>query len=329
MKPVRSTFRQLVACTVLGAAVTVSGGCTSLGPLDFVATPPADASRTYPSVETGCTCAAPFAPTRHFERVLIIVLENTDYMEAIDNRYLGDLAKQGVLFTNFHGLFHPSYSNYLAMVSGRSIPTRFDSQVNLQHMCSIGDLLASRGLDWRNYAQGYPEPSALGEYPNHCFTGDSIGRYASKHVPFMSFTSVQNDEGRCSRIVAAALFERGSDTLPAYVFYSPDLDRDGHDTNLDTATDWLRHFLDPLLADRAFMEKTLIVVTFDESRDLSAEAENHIYTVFLGGMVKKGYPVAANYNHFNVLRTIEENFGLCALGDGDGGAKAITGIWTK
>ena len=37
--------------------------------------------------------------------------------------------------------------------------------------------------------------------------------------------------------------------------------------------------------------------------------------------------VGANYNHYNLLRTIEANFGLCALGAGDAGAKAITSVW--
>jgi hypothetical protein len=33
------------------------------------------------------------------------------------------------------------------------------------------------------------------------------------------------------------------------------------------------------------------------------------------------------YNHFNVLRTIEHNFGLSPVGDMDAKAKPITDIW--
>jgi hypothetical protein len=32
-------------------------------------------------------------------------------------------------------------------------------------------------------------------------------------------------------------------------------------------------------------------------------------------------------NHYNVLRTIEDNFGIEPLADGDGGAVTIEGIW--
>src|SRR5437879_7762791 len=111
-------------------------GCTSIGGPWFARTPLDPTSRVYPSVASGC--AFPVAPiaARWFERVLIIVLENQDYKDAITNRYLGELATQGANFTDFHGLFHPSYSNYLAMVAGRDIPTLFDRQKDLDK-CTV------------------------------------------------------------------------------------------------------------------------------------------------------------------------------------------------
>jgi len=144
----------------------------------------------------------------------------------------------------------------------------------------------------------------------------------------MSFSSIQEDEERCSHIVAASRFDvdRSRGTLPAYALYSPDLINDGHDTSLAMASKWLEGFLEPLLGDVEFMKKTLIIVTFDESDD---NADNRIYTVFLGGMVQAGKEVDHYYDHFSVLRTIEENFGLCPLGGGDGGAKPITEVWKE
>src|ERR1051326_3535946 len=62
--------------------------------------------------------AAARSPAHHFDRVLIIVLENVDYERAIQNKDLTDLAAKGASFTNFHALFHPSYPNYLAMIAG-------------------------------------------------------------------------------------------------------------------------------------------------------------------------------------------------------------------
>jgi hypothetical protein len=74
------------------------------------------------------------------------------------------------------------------------------------------------------------------------------------------------------------------------------------------------------------MKGTLVVVTFDESHQRSPAQGNRIYTVFLGPMVK-AQRVAAYHTHYDLLRTIEDNFGLCALGAGDEGAKPITAVW--
>lgn len=319
MAMMRRTLLQPVRYALIAVLAMACFSCASVAGPWFTRTPPDPASKVYPSVASGCRCTAALPATRWFERVLILVLENQDYKNAIEDPFLASLAKQGANFTNFHALFHPSYSNYLAMVAGRDIPTVFDRQKDLDE-CTVADLLTSEGLTWKNYAQGYPE------HPAQCVTAHSFGRYARKHVPFMSFRSIQ--QHACDNIVAASRFDvdRERNALPNYAFYSPDLDNDGHDTGLAHASNWLKSFLDPLLADQAFMKGTLIVVTFDESTDQSADAGNHIYTVFLGPMVKRA-DVADDYNHYNVLRTIEENFGLCALGDGDGGARPITDIW--
>lgn len=82
-----------------------------------------------------CTLGTP----KHFQRVLIIVLENQNYKEVMKDSYFCSLAQRGANFTNFHGLFHPSYSNYLAMVSGKKIRTHFDWQVDLTDHKTIAD----------------------------------------------------------------------------------------------------------------------------------------------------------------------------------------------
>jgi len=74
------------------------------------------------------------------------------------------------------------------------------------------------------------------------------------------------------------------------------------------------------------MKRTLVIVTFDESE--GNNKPERIYTVFLGAMVKP-QEITAAYNHYSVLRTIEDNFGLDPIHKeaGDGTASVITGIW--
>jgi len=59
---------------------------------------------------------------------------------------------------------------------------------------------------------------------------------------------------------------------------------------------------------------------------------DRIYTLFLGDMVKEANqqdPTALGrrYTHYNVLRTIEDNFGLEPLTANDRDAAPITDIW--
>jgi hypothetical protein len=88
---------------------------------------------------------------RHFDRVLIIVLENQSYVSAIKDKYLKLLSEEGTEFTDFRGVAHPSYPNYLAMISGSTFGLhglfgdyQKDFPDDPQHR-TIADL-----MDWKN-----------------------------------------------------------------------------------------------------------------------------------------------------------------------------------
>src|SRR6202166_1859894 len=136
--------------------------------------------------------AATPAPTpKHFDHVLVVVLENQNYESAIKNDLLKSLAQRGANFSNFGNLYHYSYPNYLAMIAGSDFGTHkplllSDNQRTFNHDSehrTIADL-----LNWRNYAEDYPA-SPTAQKP---FLGDHKGRYARRHVPFLSFREVQD-----------------------------------------------------------------------------------------------------------------------------------------
>jgi Phosphoesterase family len=276
-------------------------------------------------------------PALHFDHVLIIVLENQSYVSAIKDAYLKQLADEGALFTDFRGVAHPSYPNYLAMISGSTFGIHGllgDAQKNFpddaKHK-TIADC-----LDWRNYVENYPAKAGQRPY----LGGNDGSKYARKHVPFLSFEKVQTQSFENVVSVDTKDFHNAFVTdvensrkdpkdpqykpLPAYMLYSPNLDDDGHDTNLSTASAWLKNFLENWFPPEA-RKSTLVVVTFDEG-ETPEKKSNHIYTVFLGGMIKKGQ-VAHRYDHYDVLRTIEANFGCQPLNSGDAKATVIGDIW--
>ena len=285
--------------------------------------------------------AAARARSHHFDRVLIIVLENVDYERAMQDPSLAALASQGASFTNFHALFHPSYPNYLAMIAGSDFGLHRrgsylgDRQVNFPDDAvhkTIADRLVAAGLDFKQYAEELPAGTCPWNVSG-LHVADKRGNYVRRHVPFLSFREVQ--EKWCDHVIAVDsakadnYFVRDAKQgLVAYSFYTPNMNHDGHDTNAQVAGAWVKKFLEESFPAK-LRQGTLVVVTFDES---GGNEDNRIYTVFLGDMVKpadKQDPGALrrHYTHFSVLRTIEDNFGLEPLTANDREAEPITGIW--
>jgi hypothetical protein len=285
--------------------------------------------------------AAARARAHHFDRVVIIVLENSDYEVARQDKNLAALSARGASFTNFHALFHPSYPNYLAMVAGTDFNIhhkgrlRSDNQVNFPNDAAhrtIADRLFAGGLEFKQYAEELPDgPCPWADSGQNVFT--KKGNYVRRHVPFLSFREVQ--EKWCDHVIRVdstksnnVFVQDAKQGLVAYSFYTPNMKNDGHDTSVAVAGAWVKKFLDDTFTE-SLRKGTLAIVTFDES---GGNADNRIYTLFLGDMVKDASQqdpraLAVRYNHYNVLRTIEDNFGLEPLTANDRDAAPITDIW--
>jgi acid phosphatase len=91
---------------------------------------------------------------KHFDRALIIGLENQNYSSAMKDPFLAQLAERGAGFSNFRALIHPSYPNYLAMVGGSLFGVRSNDQITLAD--DNGHRAIADFLDWKNYAEDYP-----------------------------------------------------------------------------------------------------------------------------------------------------------------------------
>jgi hypothetical protein len=287
------------------------------------------------------TRAAARAPAHHFDRVLIILLENVDYEVASKDKSLAELASRGASFTNFHALFHPSYPNYLAMVAGTDFGIHrrgrlfADNQVNIPADAAhrtIADRLIAAGLDFKQYAEELPDEPCPWNFSSQNVPGKR-GNYVRRHVPFLSFRDVQ--QKWCDHVIRVDssksdnfFVQDARKGLVAYSFYTPNMNHDGHDTNVQTAGEWVKKFLDDTFPEK-LRQGTLVVVTFDES---GGNADNRIFTLFLGDMVKPANQqdpnaLAKHYTHYSVLRTIEDNFGLEPLTANDRDAAPISDIW--
>lgn len=145
-----------------------------------------------------CMVSNLFAQSKNFDRVLIVVLENTDYEVAMQDSYLQSLIPKGLLLTNFSGVSHPSYPNYIAMVAGDTLGITDSTQKTFSQQ-SLANLLEAKKLSWKVYAEGYP---------GQCFLKESEGKYVRRHVPMLSFAYVKNNPALCAKIVSGKEFAK-------------------------------------------------------------------------------------------------------------------------
>ncbi|KAI1305158.1 hypothetical protein EDD11_005019 [Mortierella claussenii] len=237
-----------------------------------------------------------------------------DYAEALADPGLQALASKGITLNNYHGLTHPSQPNYFAAIGGDYFGIKDDSTHSLSSSYkTVVDLLEAKQLTWKTYQENMPSA---------CYTGSSSkSLYYRKHNPLISFDSIAKNSARCqNNVVPATQFatDLQKGLLPNYVFYTPNIKNDGHDTTVAYASKWLTSFLTPLLANPTFANNTLVVVTFDECEDYS-DVTNHIWTALLGDSVKalQNTVDATYYTHYSLISTLEANWGLDNLGRND------------
>jgi hypothetical protein len=242
--------------------------------------------------------------------VVIVIEENKTPAQILGNRhapYINSLSRRGALFTNSHGVTHPSQPNYFALFAG--LTDRNGDDCPPAGIPADAPNLASEALATHLTFGGYAE-----SMPSTGFKGCWAGAYGRKHVPWVAFANVPAADSR-------PLSElRSYDALPTVTMIIPNVDDDMHSGSIAAGDAWLQKNVGPLL-DWGESHDLLFVLTWDEGFDLS----NHIPTLFYGPMVKPGR-YGMPINHYTVLRTIEDVLGLPPSGHA-AQQKAITGWW--
>jgi acid phosphatase len=241
---------------------------------------------------------------------MVVVFENEDAGDVIgspDAPYLTSLAGSGATLTDAHGERHPSQPNYLAMFSGSTQGLTDDS---CPHSFS-GPNLAGQLLDVGRTFVGWSEG-----LPHAGYTGCTSGKYARKHNPWVNFPALPDSTNR-----PYSELPTDFSALPTMSFVVPDLCNDMHDCGVAAGDDWARHHLAGYVG-WAMSHNSLLVVTFDEDSGSSA---NHIPTFLVGPMVRPG-PSNQRVDHYSLLRTLEDMYGLAPLGAA-ADAQPISGVW--
>ena len=258
------------------------------------------------TVATAAISAATLGKT--VKHVILIVLENHELGSIVGSTsapYFNSLVKRYGLATDYTGVAHPSEPNYLALFSG-STQGVTDDGVHSISAPTLADQLESHGLTWRVDAENVPLGCSNAAV---AYNGpDGSGVYARKHEPAISFTSIRSSSRRCAQITN---FQHFSLTAANFQLVVPNMCHDMHDCSVATGDQFLKSFVAPIIASPAFSQ-TLVFITFDEgSSNLGVGGK--VATLVIGPHVASGYESSLAHNHYSLLRTIENLWGLGCL----------------
>ena len=250
------------------------------------------------------------------------------------------------------GFYHPVTPQDTGCVFPTTVPTLADQlgAAKRPWRAYMEDMGNTPGRETSSCGQ--PEAAGLVVNPAVGGTDSAIfataaDQYATRHNPFVYFHSlIDKPSGSSSKCAANVLpFSRFATDVakttyaPAYTFITPNLCDDGHDHGcqgpgaeganpgaggLVSANAFLAKVVPMIQASAAYKNHGLIVITFDEGTSTKSCCGESAFSTGGGqvGAILLGPGLHAHrsncsYNHFSLLRTWEDAFGL---------TKAVTGI---
>jgi hypothetical protein len=294
----------LAAGCVPGGAPTRSAPPQTALPVVSSSPTPTEQASSSPSPTPSSASGVP-----DFTNVWIIVLENRDYSRVVgadDLPYMSGLIDRYGLAEQYFGVARPSQPNYFAMFSGSTHGVADNDNHDIDAP-NLADQIEASGRTWRQYTENVPPG---------CFTGsraeggrDGPGEYVRKHAPAISFTSISTNPARCAFIEDFTAFRPGDVDFALII---PNQCHDAHDCGLPVADAWLAEHVPPIIESEAFRSGGVLFLTFDEDAG-EDPGGGHIATIVVSPMVAAGTRSSVRYDHYSLLRTIEDAWGLDCL----------------
>jgi phosphatidylinositol-3-phosphatase len=289
-----------------------------------------------------------------FGHVFLIIGENTGLSQIGPHRtpYLvGTLKSRGAWLTSYHGLHDGSTSDYVGMTSGQyttcdvndGAPWKCHQRVdNLFHQLDVA------GVSWTEWNQSMTNPCSLLD------SGSDWAQnvYATHHDPAVYYDDVEGPNGRwvnqhvvpspeCAHRVISMGTTAAYDTsafdaslsaggVSAFNMIIPNDCASGHDHCLSANRfgqfdAFLRHEIPLIESSPAFGSDGLILITYDEGSD--AAPKGSVPFLAIGPLVKPGVYGATSLNHYGLLRTLEDGYGVHRHLGHAANAAPISGVW--
>jgi hypothetical protein len=335
-----------------GRGWRAGGGAALLGlAAALLVAPPAAAAPSHRAPAAEATGAHPCGGVRSskkpYKHIVVIMDENLSVPQweaTPDAPYTHRLAEECRRLPGAAGETHPSFPNYMAVVSG-TFPTpaclHCSSSAN-----NVFHQMNAAGVSWRDYNEAMQR--------NCSPTTSAAPHYRDNHNPAFWFTNLgptsKGGDGSCAtHDVSLTPFWRDvrQGHLPAFSWIAPSECHNMHwrspiceQTTTGTKADrirfgddFIRKVITALAARPSYKAgKTLVVVTWDEANEGSVQSQgnwgidcsNHavfiantttckVVTILVSARLHTG-PFPGFFSHYSLTRAIERNFGLPLLG---------------
>ena len=278
---------------------------------------------------------------KNYQHVFVIMMENTGYNALIGNPnapWINAAAGKYGLATNYFGVTHPSQPNYVAATAG--IQGHDDDLDETLNAANIVDQLESHGKTWQAYMQSYSLCTT--QLAHAC--GDQL--YERKHNPFVSFSDVQSSPARMANIVDLGQLnsDLAAGTVADYVWISPDQCHDMHGRStsgacnfsnvqglISTGDTFLSDTVGKIMSSSAWTGNSAIFISWDESDftgggfhgfgdvsgccdSVAGQGGGHVVTLVISHSDHAARTSSVAYNHYSLLRTIQDGWQLGCLG---------------
>src|SRR5713101_9382615 len=134
------------------------------------------------------------------------------------------------------------------------------------------------------------------------------------HYPFLSYTTITGNSARCANLLPGSYTEVISafNSGTKFIWLTPNDCNNMHSCSVATGDVWIQSWVPNLLTAMAG-KKAALIIMFDEAYT----SPPYIYMGFSGPATKLAYKSTASYNHYSLLKLVEDVWGGGNLGQGD------------
>ena len=302
----------------------------------------------------------PVSAVGELDHVFMVYMENKGYNDIVGSTkapFLNSLINAYGSATQYHGLTHPSLPNYYPVIGG----TDFGLTYNCATSCidaetTLVSNIEAAGKTWAGYAQ--PQSGVSPSDPD--FPATTTGQ-----LPFYAYSSIANDPARAARIKPLeqmAIDLNSPDTAPNYAWFAANEEfngegpvdsiwgilrfalsqlEPGNPYNIPALDQFLSETVPVVLNSEVWKDptrKSALVVTFDEDNNNTSlgfgnEGNRVVFVVVpspgavAAGMRSGAFNATNHYNHYSLLRFIEDSLGLPTLTNNDQFAAPLNEFW--